>query len=245
MSRVLNVILAHQPAPQVEKLLRWWSVCSKAEDILIAYGGTLENFKSLPDIPRFYVDDPRLRVRDLQRDRQSYGGIWRGTAACLASPLYRDHTHIYFAEYDHLPLIPDLAAKLVERLQSEKADVLAHHLRQVDGTNSFFYLYHISDPGFNSFWERISVRADKRTVLQMHGSASFWTREAFLNVAAQPEEIEVYTELYLPTVAHHLGFRVRDFGEQNDCVQHAPSRDLSVEIARQKGSWTVHPVKSI
>jgi hypothetical protein len=245
MNRILNLILAHQPAAELEKLLRWWSLCAATADILVAYGGTLENFKTLPEIPRVFIDDSRLRVKDLQRQKQSYGAIWRSAAGYLAEPLQQDFTHVYFAEYDHLPLVPDLAARLLARLETERADILAHHLRRIDGTSNDFYLYHISDPAFAAFWEKNSVRADKKTVLQMHGSASFWTREAFLKVAAQPESISAYLEIYLPTLAHHLGFRIRDFREQNEFVLHASSRALSMAAARQKGSWTVHPVKAM
>lgn len=245
MSRVLNLILAHQPASQLDPLLRWWSNYSAPEDILVAYGGTMENFKALPEIPRIFVGDPRLRTKDLQRDKQSYGGIWRGAADYLAGPPQQDFTHVYFAEYDHLPLVPDLAAKLLARMKSERADILAHHLRQIDGTVSDFYLYHAASPDFATFWQKVSRRTDKNTVLQMQGSASFWTREAFIKVAQQPESILAYMEIYLPTLAHHLGFRIRDLGEQNEFVRHAPFKNLTIENARQKGSWTIHPVKKL
>jgi len=244
MSRVLNLILAHQPAAQIQKLLRWWSAYSDPADLLIAYGGTAANFQTLPDVPRVFIDDPRLRVRDLQRDKQSYGGIWRAGAQYLLEPSHLDFTHVYFAEYDHLPLVPDLAARLLQRLQDERADILAHHLRRIEGTNNPFFLYHVADPEFAAFWEGISVRPEKDTVLQMHGSASFWTREAFLRVARQPEEIKVYVEVYLATVAHHLGYRLRNFGDQNEYVRHS-AEGVTIELARQHGSWTVHPVKLI
>ncbi len=52
----------------------------------------------------------------------------------------------------------------------------------------------------------------------MFGSGSFWTREAFCAVCAVEEPFPIYMELYLPTLAHHLGFRVRDFGEQDRFV---------------------------
>jgi hypothetical protein len=153
------------------------------------------------------------------------------------------HTHVFFAEFDHLPVVSDLSAKLLERLQAERADALCHHLIQTDGSSNFFYLYHASDPAFGPFWEKVSVRSDKKTVLQMHGSASFWTKAALMKVATQPEVVPIYFELYIPTLAHHLGFRLRDFGDQSRCVRATPSPDLTVEAARQKGCWTVHPIK--
>jgi hypothetical protein len=243
MSRVLNLILSHQTRGEVEWLLKWWSHCSPLENILLAYGGARENFNSLPDVQRVFIDDPRLRVAHKQRDKQSYGGVWRAAAAWLAQHPQADFTHVYFAECDQLPLIPDLANRLIGRLTQEGADVLGHGVHRIDGTSNSYYLYHIHDPCFEAFWRRISVRSDKQVVFWMMGTGSFWTRRAFLAVASQHEEIKAYVEVYLPTLAHHLGFRVRDFRDQHGCVSGDPLRGLSVESARRKGCWTMHPIK--
>jgi len=77
----------------------------------------------------------------------------------------------------------------------------------------------------------------------MFGSGSFWTREAFEAVAAQAEPMPIYLELDLPTLAHHLGFRVRDLPDQNQFVCVRPDRTEEREIARRKGAWALHPVK--
>lgn len=243
MSRVLNLILSHQPRAQLEQLLAWWSSFTSLENILVAYGGTREEFEKLADIPRVFVSDPRLRM-EKTRGRQSYGGVWRRIAQWLAEGHNDSFTHVYFAEFDHLPVVPDLAGRLVDRLEQEQADVLGHGLRRVDGTSNVLYLYHLSDPEFMKFWRRISVRPDKQIVLHMLATGSFWTRKAFTHVAAQREEIPVYLEIYLPTLAHHLGFRVKDFREQNKCAFTYPVAALSVERARQEGCWTIHPIKT-
>ena|SRR6266542_520280 len=244
VNRVLNVILSHQPGAELARLLEWWSCCVPIEDLLIAYGGTPEEFELLPDISRIFVSDPRLRVNKT-RAKQSYGGVWRAVAQWLAGRHDHSFTHVYFAEFDHLPVVPDLAGRLVERLEQEQADILGHGLRRVDGTSNVHYLYHLSDPEFLKFWRRISVRPGKETVLHMLTTGSFWTRSAFMDVAAQREEISAYLELYLPTAAHHRGFRVRGFGEQTKCVSPVPVPTLSVEKARQAGCWTVHPMKIV
>jgi hypothetical protein len=95
------------------------------------------------------------------------------------------------AEFDHLPLVPDLGAKLLERLTHEQADVLGHGLRRVDGTSNVHYLYHLSDSEFLKFWRRISIRSDKQIVLHMLVTGSFWSRKAFLSAAIQRQEIPV------------------------------------------------------
>ena len=242
VSRVLNVILSHQPRVDLERLLEWWSSCTAAENLLVSYGGTEEEFEKLPDVSRVFVSDPQLRV-DKVREKQSYAGVWRAAAQWLAEKGNESFTHVYFAEFDHLPIVPDLAAKLVERMEEEQADTLGHHLRRIDGTSNVHYLYHLSDPGFMEFWRRISMRSNKQVVLGMLSTGSFWTRKAFMEVAVQQQEILVYLEIYLPTVAHHLGFRVRDFRDQSRCVFPVLVQGLSVDGARQKGCWTVHPIK--
>ena len=242
MSRVLNVILSHQPKVELERVMEWWSSCAPVENLLLAYGGTEEEFEKLADVSRVFVADPRLRVNKA-RGKQNYAGVWRAAAQWLAERRDESFSHVYFAEFDHLPVISDLAVKLEERLEQEQADVLGHGLHRIDGTSNVHYLYHLSDPAFMNFWRRISVRSDKQTVLRMLGTGSFWTRQAFMDVAAQKEEISVYLEVYLPTLAHHLGFRVRDFLDQNKCVSPMPMPGLSVDSARRMGCWTMHPIK--
>jgi len=245
MSRVLNLILSHQPRAELERLLAWWSSYAPVEDLLLAYGGMEEEFKKLPNVSRVFVADPRLRAGDMPREKHSYGGVWRAAAQWLAERRGESFTHVHFAEFDHLPVVSDLAAKLLERAEQEQADVLAHGLYRVDGTSNVHYLYHLSNPAFMKFWRRISVRSDKETVFKMLCTGSFWTCKAFMDTAAQEEEVLAYLEIYLPTLAHHLGFRVRDFRDQSQCVFALPRHWLSVESARQMGCWTVHPMKTI
>jgi hypothetical protein len=243
MSRVLNVILSHQSAVELEPLLKWWSAYAALEDLLVTYGGTEAEFKRLPEVSRVFVSDPQLRV-DKVRDKQSYAGVWQAAAEWLMARDNGSFTHVYFVEFDHLPLVSDLSVKLVERLEAEQADVLGHRLRRIDGTSNVHYLFHLSDPAFMDFWRRISVRANKETVLGMLSTGSLWTREAFLAVAAQKTDIAIYLEIYLPTIAHHLGFRVRRFLDQGQCVFPGLVKGLSVDEARRKGCWTVHPIKT-
>jgi hypothetical protein len=55
----------------------------------------------------------------------------------------------------------------------------------------------------------------------------------------------VYLEIWLPTLAHHLGFRVRDLPDQNPFVRNLGDMTGSMEAARRAGAWAVHRVKSL
>ncbi len=242
MSRVLNLLVTHQSPTAIARMLAWWRDYCPPDHTLVVFNGDEGAFGQIAHPHKVRVVDPRLQTRQHQRERQSYAGIFREAARWLTG---RDFTHVHFAEYDQIPLVPDFNALQVARLEEERADVLAFELARVDGTNQPHYLYHADLPGFADFWRRLSVRQDKATVLSMFGSGSFWTRQAFDAVAAQAEPFPVYLELWLPTVAHHLGYRLRDWREQGRFISSLGDFSRRFDEARQAGAWTVHPVKKL
>ncbi len=244
MTSILNLILSHQPAAAVSNMLTHWNQCVSKDSVLIAYGGTKREFDAIQHKQKFFVDDPQLRTRDHQREFQSYTGLFRDTAEFLRTH-DENFSFVHFAEYDHIPLVADLNDRQIKRAKAESGDVLAYHVHRVDGTSNPHFLYHAANPAFVSHWSRITVRSDPRVVLSMFGSGSFWTTEAFRAVAAMEEPFPMYMEIYLPTLAHHLGFRVRDLREQNRFVRALASEIDPIDEARKQGAWTLHPVKRL
>jgi hypothetical protein len=240
VARVLNVILTHQASAAVTAMLDCWQHSVPLAGVVLAYGGSRENFEAFAHPHKVFIDDSRLRTVDHQREFQSYTGLFHAVAAWLGG---QDFTHVLFCEYDHLPLVANFNERYLSRLASEKADVIGNQVHRVDGTNHPHYLYHHSNREFHRFWEKITLREDPEVILSMFGSGSFWTREAFDAVAAPAEPFRIYLELYLPTLAHHLGFRVRDLPEQNQFVQVFRDLEDGMDTARQAGAWGVHPVK--
>lgn len=241
MSERLTILLTHQAEPLVEAMAAWWQRHAPGPDILIAYGGTRERFDALKVPAKVFVDDSRLRTRDHQRERQSFAGVFIAVNEWLRErPGYQ---LIHLSEFDCIPLCHDLFARLEARLGSDCADVLGCRLERVDGTNHPHYLYHSADPLFMPFLDGISIREDHSVVLAMLGCVSFWKREAFTAVAVAEESSPLYLELALPTLAHHLGFRVRGLTDQSPFVQ--PVGDLApqLEALRAAGAWMAHPVK--
>jgi hypothetical protein len=244
MNQVLNLILTHQSATAVHKMICYWKNCVDQDSILIAYGGSRDEFDCIKYEPKFFVQDSGLRTHDHQREFQSYTGMFRAAAKFLQNA-DQDFSFVHFAEYDHLPLVADLNQCQIERLNREKADVLGFHVRRVDDTSNPHFLYHMANSKFTSYWREITCRDDFAVVLSMFGSGSFWKREAFSAVSAGDEPSPIYMEIYLPTLAHHLGFRVRDLADQNRFVRALISEIDSIDRARKEGAWTLHPVKRL
>ncbi len=237
------LLLSHLPPTETRRLLeKWDSIRSPGAEVLLCYGGSRENFDRIEYSPKIYLDDPRLRTLNHQKEKQSYTQMFQAVSSWLQGR--PDLAYVYLAEYDHWPLVKDLGERLIGRLKEERADILGHELFRRDRTSCVYYLHHRSDPRFLSWLQDISCRSDKGAVFNMLGSGSFWTREAFLAVGARSEPFPMYLETYLPTLAHHLGFRLRDLRDQNRFIGAHGDRYAEIEMARREGAWTLHPVKS-
>jgi hypothetical protein len=244
VDKVLNIILAHQPGAMIERILTYWRGVASAENVLLAYGGKENDFESIAHEPKLFISDERLRTRDHQREAQSYSAVFKQVSDWL-SRSSRAIDFLALFEFDHLPLVRDLNARQISRMQAEGADVLGYHLARVDNTSHPHYLHYAANSEFARFFKNLSVRDDPYVVLTMFGTGSCWTREAFDSMANFDEPFPVYFEIYLPTLAHHLGFRLRDYGDQDRFISNLGDRSGEVELARSKGAWTLHPVKTL
>lgn len=239
---VLNLLLLHQEPEVSQAFIRRALMVAQNDNLLLAYGGTPENFENIDYEPKLFIKDQRLRTHDHQREAQSYSGIFRAAADWMKNHPFE---FVHFLEYDHVPLVSDLNERQISRLRRETADVLAFRLTRIDDTNHPHFLRHAADPEFEKFFADKSCRVQREVVLSMLVTGSFWTREAFKSVAQIEEPFPIYMEVYLSTLAHHLGFRLRDYGEQDPFVSHRGDRGGDIETARERGAWSLHPVKEI
>lgn len=239
--RILKVVLVHQDAETCKRILgRWTEMGYDCSEILLAHGGTRSDFEKLGH-QAVFVDDPRLRTVNHPGERQSYSGVMRAVAAWSESHRF---SHVLFAEYDHLPVLAGWDLRMLDLLLSEDADVLFHHLQRVDGTNAPHYLEHLRSGNFEELWADWSVREDKAVVLNVIPTGSMWTMDAFLAVAEVREKWPVYLEMFMPSSAHHLGFRVREVRGQGEFVGIEPLDPAAIDLFRENGAWSVHPYKS-
>ena len=239
----LTIILTHQNSEAVSAMLRYWSALDAEQDFLIGNGGPHDLQKAL-DYPVVVVNDPALRTRDHGREKQSYQGVFRAVAQTVKASRAQ---FVSFVEYDEVPVVADLNCRMIASLEEEQADVLGFRLYRVDGTSHHQYLDHCRDPEFLAYWREVSCRAEKGIVLSMLGCGSFWRSEAFLAVAALVSAPRVYLEMFMPTAAHHLGYRVRPFpAEQENSMEPEVVKFASaLDEWKSRGAWRVHPVKEM
>lgn len=240
---LLWVILDHRNPEAVQELLNYWKALSYLEDsILMAHAGREEDFRSLEVSNKIFVGDSDIRTIMHPLQKQSYHGVFREVSAWMKG---RDFSAVVLVEYDHLPLVSDWGVKLCRVIEREQADVLCHHLTRVDNTNASHYLYHLQDFRFPKLWEHCSRREDKGVFLNAIMTGSLWKRAAFEELASRKEPFPVYLELYLPSLAHHIGCRVRSLSEQDQFVQIIPIQEPFCKSWLGKGAWSIHQVKSL
>lgn len=242
MSRVGTVLLTHQPQQAVDAMRDYWRALDPRQDFIIAYGGVAADWQEgVGDLVR--IEDPQLRTRDHPRERQSYHGVFQ---AVLPRVRALGATHVHLAEFDEIPVVPDLNERLLSLMAAEGCDVLGHRLFRVDDTTQPHCMDHMRDAEFPSYWRKISLRKEKEVVLSMLGCGSFWTSACFDAVASLEPTMRMYLELFLPTAAHHLGYRVRPIADQDIFMApEIPKTVADLEEFKARGAWRVHPVKEM
>lgn len=242
MSGIANILISHQRADAVSRMVEWWRELTGVGTILVAYGGSREEFEKLSGFDKVYVDDDRLRVADAQRERQSYESVFRAAEQWLEAS---GCAFVHLTEFDELPLVSDLLERKRVLLEEMEADVIGYNLRRVDGTHHAHYQWHMSTPSCLSDFRDFSVRKDSGIILSMYGFGSFWRTKCFREVGSVHLPQDVYLEIAIPSVAHHLGFRVKSIDGQGSFM--SPFREFStrreIAAARNAGAWSLHSVK--
>lgn len=235
------LLLSHEPADRVDRMVSYWERATRPGELVVAYGGPTGEFVKIA-ARKVFIDDPRLRTRDHQRERQSYTGVLRGALAALRNTGWE---WLYLAEFDMLPLDQALWERLLERAEAEGADLLGHRVWRIDNTLHPHYASHLSTPGWLRWVASISRRRDRNVILSCMGCGQFWRRRALEQVIEQGEPEPAYLELQLPSVAHHLGFRVRGLAEQDRFISNDEIARADPATMRDTGGWVMHPLKNL
>lgn len=243
-SAVCHIVICHLSATKSVDIFKNWKHVDPDAAVLLAYGGNKEEFDKLPpSVDAIYIADLSLRTTDHARQRQQYSGIFQAASHWISerSPAT---THVHLVEFDAVPLTPNVGNLLATALRAENADVMGYGLLDISGTIHPHYGHEINNSEFMEFLRNISRREVHDRILSMLGCSSIWERSCFDNVAALVPSTHVYLEIGMPSVAHHLGYRVRPVPTfQEQFVTFEGDRSSTLSNARQNGAWLVHPCK--
>lgn len=232
-------LLTHEPAGSASLMRKHWLDLTSPDHCVIAYGGRRDEFDKIEG-DKVFIDDPRLRTKDHQRELQSYSGVMAGIRDTLAN---KDWEWLCFAEFDTLPLSKNILTQLITDAKNEQADLLAPNMYRVDHTLYPHYTAHAAIPGWLDWLRSISLRENPQAVIYSLGCLQLWKRECFEKVVETGEPIPTYLELLFPTVAHHLGFRVRSWNTHENFVSPDPLPNFTIEAFRKAHALVAHPVK--
>ena len=241
---VCHALISHLQPDINCKMLDEWQKLDPASNILLLHGGSREDFDALPDgINAIYIPDKSLRTKDHAREKQQYTGVLRAIAEWLKH--HPEVSHVHLAEYDLVPLTANLGLRLIGWMEEQNADLIGSGLSDLTETIHPHYLNFQKDEGVRSFIRGISCREEKQRVLTMLGCTSFWSSDCLKAVAAQALPGSIYLELALPTIAHHLGYRVRPLPEaQQNSITFEGDLLPCLEHYRDTGAWMLHPCKN-
>lgn len=240
---ILHVVICHLPPAQTTAIYERWAANEAGTGIVIAYGGTEENFKALPPtVQAIWIPDASLRTKDHARERQEYTGVFREASRWLAGRA-EAISHVHIVEFDVLPVTPSLGDHLLDALRAEDADVIGYGMLDIRGSIHPHNSHEMANREFLAALESISVREVKDRLITMLGCSTFWTRECFEEVASLKVP-RVYLEIGMASLPHHLGYRVRPISAvQQRYVSFEGDHTSRIGEFRREGAWSVHPCK--
>ena len=236
---VALALVSHESADTVDRMIARWTALTAPTHCLLAYGGPTTQFEQIRS-DKVLIPDPRLRTRDHQREFQSYSKLLAAVVAQLAD---KSWNWLFFAEYDLIPLVPDFFVRIIAEAEDQNADVLAVGAVRLDNTLHPHHGAHASNPDWSAWIESISCREDPKVVLSCLGCGQLWRREALEAVVAAGEVVDSYLEILLPSIAHHLGFRVRPWKSHADFILPDPLPHQDLDQFQAAGASAIHPLK--
>jgi hypothetical protein len=240
----LTAILTHLDAPQVhERLDLLQAVCGERRFVLV-HGGARKEFERVEFEHKLFIDDATLRgpEQHLQSWTQIFENVWRRYFESDATI-----DSLYFIEYDHLVLDAHFETPLRELALATGADFMGKSCVDRTATNWEHYVRFRRDERLLAHLRRLSVRDDTARIFGCLGDGMWLSRDALRAYVEVGEHPPCYCEAYVPTLLHHLGFRVADIDAHSDLYRHVrwvPTFDVEQALAAvREGAVFIHPVK--
>ncbi|MEA2170903.1 MAG: hypothetical protein QOF76_4203 [Solirubrobacteraceae bacterium] len=241
---LLKLLVSHLDAVGVQASLEHLELVAPGP-VVVCHGGQRADFDALGDVPKLFLDDPGLRGP--AATRQSYTTAlveaWRRWVQADATI-----DAVLVLEFDHVPLAPAFQDELLGLLDASGADMLGKDCADYTATNWWHRIRYRDDEALMAHLAGLSVRDDPTRLYGCLGTGFILRREALAAFAGVEHLPGIYVELYVPTVIHHLGFRVDNvdrLAALYDHVRWSPPYSLDeVRALQRAGATVVHPFKA-
>ena len=242
----LNVLVTHQGRRGTALILDHLARTCPESRFVVCHGGRRPDFEAIEHPEKLFITDPTLRAPP--RSTQSYTELLTAVQRAFVAE-DPEVESIYVFEYDHVILRGDFESSLAAAVTRSGADFLGKSCVDRTGTNWHHYTRYRDDVALLDHLANISVRDDPRRIFGCLGDGFWLTRRALQAYVSAPAAPPCYGEVLLPTVIHHLGFRIADLaalGDLYDHVRYQPVYRLDeLEQMRDGGATFVHPFKEI
>lgn len=240
----LTAVLSHLDAEQVRERMGLLQAISANARFVACYAGPGNEYERLGLEDEVLIDDPTLRGpgQHLQSLTQTFETLWQRYFA-----VDDGLDSLYLIEYDHLVLQAGFESRLRELATLTSADFMGKNCVERTATNGEHYVRFRRDERLLSQLRRLSVREDRGRLFGCLGDGMWLSRVALQAYVEVGEHPPCYCETYVPTLLHHLGFRVVDVDAHSDLYRHVrwipPFGAEEVLALVGEGAVFVHPVK--
>ena len=241
--QILNVLITHLAPEKAARQIALAEAFTPGIARLIAYGGPREAFGDLPFADKVLLEDPSLRGPVVEQCfNEIFPKVWNYVEGHATR-----FDYIHVTEYDHLLLSRDYFAELARIIAVSGAEFLGAGCGIKTNSNWMHLFRYREDPVLLGYLRRVSVREDKTAICGTLGNGYTLSRRALQAIAQAGELPRVYNEVLFPTLAHHLGFAIDDFGAHSDLFRHVRWGPLWTEAEVRelirRGAYCCHPFK--
>lgn len=240
----LTTVLTHLDADRVHETIGLLESVTRKGHLLVFHAGKREDYERIEFEDKIFIDDPTLRGPE--RYLQSWSKLFEAAWWARFEGDERFDA-LYLIEYDHLILDPKFERRLADLAADTGADFLGKNCVDRTATNWEHYVRFRGDERLLAHLRRVSVREDRARLFGCLGDGMWLSREAlraYVHITGHPP---CYCETYVPTLLHHLGFRVVDVDAHSDLYRHVrwiPTFGVDEVVTRfHEGATFLHPVK--
>jgi hypothetical protein len=243
-ARIHHFVLGHTAPAHLEPLLSYMQSLSPDVPVVLFHGGQRESFEKINWHKKVFCADPNLRgLSSDHNHRELFNAM-----AQFARDEVSGEDWILFTEADCIPLQRNYAEEVTRLAGLARADFAACNLHNQTFTNADWYQREIKKSEWLGVIARNSCREHCDQVYHYLGClmlcrAHFLQRWLDVSHPSTP----VYFEIYVPTLAYHLGLEMvnlYDLSHQFDFCRYRPEFEASsVPEALEKDALFLHPAK--